>query len=111
MRVCERILEPAQLIGQRQNMDSCKHDHPELKYDAGPSLHPYKCAHTATPQISARPAILCMLADRSTHSCWHVPVETAYLSDKWNTVNNRLNNYSSDLTCQVVPAAKKQEEG
>ena len=111
MRVCERILEPAQLIGQRQNMNSCKHDHPELKYDAGRSLHPYKCAHTATPQISARPAILCMQADESTHICWHVPVETAYLSDKWNTVNNRLNNYPSDLTCQNVPAAKKQEEG
>ena len=34
-------------------------------------------------------------------------METAYLSDKWNTVNKQLDNYPNDLTCQNVPAAKK----
>lgn len=38
-------------------MYSCKHDHPELKYDAGRSSAAIQVSHTDTPQISERPTM------------------------------------------------------
>ena len=96
---------PAQLIRQRQNKNSCKHDHPELKYDAGRSSATLQVWPHGHPTDFSKASNL-MHANGSKYSC-HVTMETAYLSDKWNTVNKQLDNYPNDLTCQNVPAAKK----
>lgn len=85
MRVCVCVsthtTESAQWIMERQTTTAGKHDHPELKYDAGRSSAALQAAQYGHP-TDFRKANNLVCAIGITQM-----LETTYLSDKWNAVN------------------------